>query len=229
MDLQLLRDPDADLPRAWLRVIRPAGYLITRLQQAWRQGIYPALAQLDLPMELRQTLAGSGQGESLEPLTLSFYQTSTETWQLHPLCALAVMGLDGLTCWHLPALRTRWQQQLRRTHSRHLMALLPKSWFVQSQPLPPLGVVPHLGLTHWSEFSEKRPPNTSYCLIQGQTQVMLEADQPSAMWQEKIQAVLTAGAAVLVEWPASGPSLRAVYQQDQGKVVLTSLSRSLAK
>ena len=132
-----------------------------------------------------------------------------------------------LALFRLPALRSKWERSLRRSHYARLAQLLPWAWIVDPVPVPPGAVIRDLDLVRWEDLPLWRGRRDFLLLADGFARDGLRLDaalHPEA-WREAIEmATSTSPRAILVELAKAGdPVIDATYEEREGKIVLRTL------
>lgn len=179
----------ADLPNALHDAVASAGYRLARWRAA-REVLEHRVTKKKLPGMLQAFLetwmpALEATAESLE---VRFEGREEEFWLIEG-------GLAGLAAeralLHLPALRTFWEQELRRAHFEALRSMLPQAWFADEAVIPPGAVIAGIGTADWAKVPG----------LMGGEKMFLRV--PEAAWSAKaVYHRDSSGRIVLRDWQA---------------------------
>lgn len=133
-----------------------------------------------------------------------------------------------LALFRLPALRSKWERALRRSHFTRLEKLLPWAWVVDSAPVPPGAVIRGLDIVCWEDLPLWRGRRDFLLLADDTVRdgLRLDAALSAKAWREAIEkaARTSPGGAVLVEVAKTGdPVIEASYEERDGRTVLRAL------
>lgn len=132
-----------------------------------------------------------------------------------------------LALFRLPALRSKWERALRRSHFTRLEKLLPWAWVVDPAPVPPGAVIRGLDIICWEDLPLWRGRRDFLLLADDIVRggLRLDAALSAKAWLEAIEkAAGTSPGAVLVEAAKTGdPVIEASYEERDGRTVLRAL------
>lgn len=98
-----------------------------------------------------------------------------------------------------PQLSEFWRRELGDRYFRDLKEVIPYTWLLNPEPLPPHAVIPHLDIQDWTQlknFSQKQRDLILKIsgfseLAWGSRGVHVGSDMPSEEWKKKIDEVLS--------------------------------------
>jgi hypothetical protein len=217
---------DPALSRAELKQLQPLGHHLS----LWAEAAQRLLDHLEagrLPPTLSSWLQAwhpSTVPTTIQPgekLSLTIQQTP-QGWQLAPE-QTHWFGDAWWRAWlHLPALRSFWASALRSNHLTALRSLIPVTWCMDPQPLPPGTTLPHLSLATWADLARLPSQGRSFQLQTREQTSLLHGDRSEQEIQQAISEALKQPGTVLTETFSPLRQLKLTFSNQEQKISLDS-------